>query len=1055
MSGGQRHDWENQYVLHRNREPIHVPLGAYESERQAFTCNRDLSRFTTDLNGVWKFKLVDNPELAPAEFYQEGYDVSNWEDINVPGNWETQGFGYPIYTNVKYPFDMNDCTDRHILSASEDSSQKSVLRPPYVPANNPTGCYVRTFTLPDGWDGRDVFINFEGVESAFYLWVNGINAGYSQDSKLSAEFELTPYLKSGHNTLAVQVMRWCDGSYLEDQDYWYLSGIYRSVRLYSKPKIRIRDFKVLTLLDDNYQDAELIVYCYVNKLPGYADMIVNAKLYDATGTEVVDCSAQVFKDTSIDTPGFGSEAGAALLRTKIVSPAKWSAEYPNLYTLVLTLVDQEGKKVDFESCKVGFRRIEIGSDSVIRLNGRRLLIRGVNRHEHHPDTGRTLTVEHMRNEIAAMKRLNFNAVRTSHYPNDPLWYDLCDELGIYLVDEANLETHGIQSLLSKDPEWTHAYLERMTRMVMRDKNHPSILFWSLGNESGVGMNHAAMAGWVRQYDPYRIVQVYEFEGPNPLVTDIRVPMYPKLSWLEEQLADTYDMRPIVLLEYAYAKSNSSGNFHKFWDLTDRYPRFQGGFVWDWSDKAISSYREDGKKYWAYGGDFGEPVVDDVPDTCLNGVVAPDLSPHPGAYDIKKAQSPVIIRKVDVISGKFTVYNNYIDSDLCHLESHWEIVEDGSVVHSGRIPLPEIQPGEHGCLHLPLDIPEGKLGAEYFLNLSVRLKVNVWWASAGYEIYSEQFELPIHTAKNFTPIVVRDESLRTEKNSDHLLLKTSDFKISFDEQLGVITGYELLGHCIMNGGLLENFFRAPTGIDSGIGWVSSIAGDWYAYGLNRLQRTVKDVQVLWINGASVGIEVNAELGTNEKPGLFYSYIQYTFFSDGEIRVDNKVFVNLRLPNLPRVGVTLTMPQEYDCLSWYGRGPHENYVDRKYSAHIGLFHSSVDSQCYPYIVPVECGGKEDVRWFSLTNKDGTGVLFRGFQPIHFDAHRNPVSDYAEARHNHELPLRQNIWVNIDHIHSGLGGDNGWTYCTVHDEYRVNSTSYEYSFVIRPIVGNVSKQ
>ncbi|QQE77951.1 glycoside hydrolase family 2 TIM barrel-domain containing protein [Alicyclobacillus sp. SO9] len=1044
----QPNDWENPHMLQRNRESMHSPLGAYASEQEARTCDRNLSKFTSNLNGVWKFKLVDHPGEVPQGFYDEGYDVSQWANITVPGNWELQGFGHPIYTNVKYPFRMDDPSDRHLLAASTEGDQSHVLYPPFVPTDNPTGCYVRTFTVPDEWHGREVFINFEGVESAFYLWVNGTLIGYSQDSKLSAEFNLTTYLKTGRNTLAVQVMRWCDGSYLEDQDYWYLSGIYRSVQLYSKPKMRIQDIKVFTLLDDNYHDADLVVYAYVNKIPGYADLTVSAKLIDGTGHQVAKCKARVARDTSIDTAGFGSEAGAALLRTTVSAPDKWSAEHPCLYTLVLTLVDSNDTEVDYESCRVGFRRIEVGADNVVRLNGERLIIRGVNRHEHHPDTGRHLTEEHMRNEIAAMKRLNFNAVRTSHYPNDPLWYDLCDELGIYLVDEANIETHGIQSLLSKDAEWTNAYMDRMTRMVLRDKNHPSILFWSLGNESGVGMNHAAMAGWVRQYDAYRIVQVFEFEGPNPLVTDIRVPMYPELESLEEKLTDLADKRPIILLEYAYGKSNSTGNVHKFWDLVEKYPRFQGGFVWDWSDKALTRVLDDGTRFWAYGGDFGENVVDPVPDTCLNGVVHPDLTPHPGAYDLKKAQSPVTIQCEDIWQGTVLVHNKYLDSDLSDLYLAWELTENGTAVHSGKSPFPSLKPSQKCVMQLPIEPPKGKRGMEYFLNLSVCLNREQWWAPAGYEVYSEQFQLPIVADRNGEPPVARsDETIDVEETSGLLHLISSIFEIDFDKQRGVITRYAIQGRSLIDEGLLENFFRAPTGIDSGIGWVSSIAGDWYAHGLDRVQRHVNRVEVFY-NPHAVCVEVRTLVKADDSHDDFNSLIRYTFYPDGRIDIAHRVVVTSSLPNLPRIGVTLTIPLEYSSLKWYGRGPNENYADRKLSTHIGLYDSTVDAQHYPYIVPVECGGKEDVRWFSLANSEGNGLVVKGLQPFHFDVHRNPVSDYVQARHTHELQARDKIWVNIDCVHSGLGGDNGWTYCTVHDEYRVKPGTYEYSFTLQPL-------
>lgn len=1053
MSNQSQYDWENPSVLQRNRAPMHAPLGAYASEVEALTCNRKISKYVMDLDGKWKFKLCAGPLAAPVDFYEEDYDTSNWDEIMVPSNWEIQGYGKPIYTNVKYPFDMSDPNARHVMKLStQDGDSRLMLNPPFVPEDNPTGCYVRKFTIPENWAEREVFINFEGVESAFYVWVNGACVGYSQDSKLSAEFHLTPFLKPGQNTIAVQVMRWCDGTYLEDQDYWYLSGIYRSVILYSKPKLHIRDFKVFALLDDKYEDGELIAYCYINRVPGFADYRVRAKLVDASGNEVVPAwSEPISPHTAMDKPRFASESGAALFRASIKCPAKWSAEHPYLYTLMFTLISPEGEEIDYESCRIGFRRVEISQDGILRLNGARLIIRGVNRHEHNAQSGRTISEKMMREDIAAMKRLNFNAVRACHYPNDVRWYELCDELGMYVMDEVNLETHAIQSLLTKDPEWSSAYLERAIRMVMRDKNHSSILFWSLGNEAGAGVHHAAMAGWIRQFDPYRIVQVYEFEGPNPLVSDIRVPMYPEISWIEETMADVSDIRPIVLLEYAYGKSNSTGNFHKFWSLVNKYLRFQGGFIWDWSDKALTKYSDDGEVYWAYGGDFGETVVDEVPDTCLNGVVQPDLTPHPGAFEIKKCQAPVEIRATHVLQGDFTVHNQYLDSDLSHLDLHWNILKNGQIIQNGQCVALKVEAGATGILHVPFVLPDGLAGAEYFINLSFRLNQSAWWAERGYEIYEEQFHLPIQVEQ--CPSVLSDGEhlpIRMEQSSDHISLHSAEVDIAFDMKRGVITQFYWRGKRLIQEGLRENYFRAPTGIDHGIGWVSSISGDWHKFGLDRLKRSVQVVDVSQLDNSRICIAVETKVSAEDVESGFVSHIRYVFHGNGVIEVENKVNVSENMPFVPRIGVTLNIPGDFGQVAWYGRGPHENYVDRKHSAHVGKYESTVDEQHFPYILPVECGGKEDVRWFSLSNSAGSGIIFEGHQLMHFDVHRNSVEDYIHAKHIIDLKPRDDIWVNIDHLHSGLGGDNGWTYYTVHDEYRIKPSRYQYSFSIRPITG-----
>lgn len=1047
----KNNEWENQYVLHINREPMHVPLGSYATFEDAKSCNRRTSKYVSVLDGIWRFRLVSNPAKVPEGFYRENYDKSDWNDIKVPGNWELQGFDYPIYTNVKYPFDMSNTKSHHIIRPFVSEGVKNMeLNPPYVPENNPTGCYITEFAISDEWNCREIFVSFGAVESAFYLWINGKEVGYSQDSKLPAEFNLTKFVRPGINQMALQVMRFCDGSYLEDQDYWSLSGIQRSVVLYCKPEIHIRDFKVINVLDDQYRDAELVAYCYVNKKEGYADYSIKVKLLNANREVVLpEFNEKVSSQVSMYVKSkYEPETGAALFIMSVKEPKKWSEENPYLYTLVFTLVDPMGNEVDFESCHVGFRRVEVNPEGIITLNGKRLVIRGVNRHEHHPESGRAITEDRMREEIAAIKRLNFNAVRTSHYPNDPLWYDLCDEYGIYIVDEANLETHGINAMLSLDPEWSNAYLERAVRMVMRDKNHPCILFWSLGNESGAGMNHAAMAGWIKNYDPYRLIQ-YESMDPGPLISDIRAPMYPKLSWITDIMVDSRDKRPVIMCEYAYAKSNSSGNVNEFWEYVDKYPRLQGGFVWDWADKAITKYTADGKKYWAYGGDFYENVTDPVLDMCLNGIVQPDLTPHPGAYEIKKVQAPINVKEKDITKGTFIVYNKYMDNALKHLDIMWQVIENGIEVQSGKLAPLDIPAGESGELVVPFIRPEGKRGAEYFINLSFQLNKDVPWAPAGHEIYNEQIKLPIHVPQKKPAIAKALTKLKLEDKSEAYIITGENLSISFNKNDGMIDSYIWNGKTLVNSGAKENYFRAPTGIDAACGNENSIAYDWYRIGLDRLLRKVDDIAgYITDDHSRVYIEVLSFLHSEGVEYGFYSKLKYSIWGNGMIEVENTVDANISLPILPRIGVTLKIPKTYENFTWYGRGPHENYSDRKLSANVGVYKSTVDEQHFPYIVPVECGGKEDVRYFSLTDKEGAGIMVEGQNLLHVDVHRNSVEDYTQAKHTIYLIPCNEIFVNIDHIHSGVGGDTGWSK-TIHEKYQVKPGKFQYCFIIKPII------
>jgi beta-galactosidase len=1045
-----QNDWENPHVLQRNREPMHVPLGAYANEAQAAGCNRRASQYVRLLDGIWKFKLVPNPEAVPTDFHSEGYNCSAWDDITVPGNWELQGHSKPIYTNTLYPFNMEDPTSPHILDSGEKPSGhdfQTWLNPPFVPKDNPTGCYITTFTLPTDWSGRRILLNFESVDSCFYLWINGQWAGYAQDSKLCSEFDITRYVHKGINTLAVQVMRWCDGSYLEDQDYWHLSGIQRSVVLYSKPQAQIQDFKVIPVLDSHYIDAELQIHCHMRKIHNYANYSVRATLLDAEGKAVLP--PQISK-MAAETPmylrqGNIPESGAALFNMKVTNPKKWTAETPYLYTLLLTLLDPQGGETDYESCKVGFRRVEINAEGVITINGKRLIFRGVDRHEFHPETGRAVSEERMRQEIIAMKQLNFNAVRTSHYPNDPRWYDLCDEYGMYLIDETNLETHGIQASLSRNAEWANAYLDRAVRMVMRDKNHPSIVAWSLGNESGVGMNHAAMAGWIRFYDPYRLVQ-YESSDPDSRVSDIRAPMYPQMSWVADVMADYNDKRPMVMCEYAYSKSNSNGNIKEFWDYIDKYPRFQGGFVWDWSDKALVSYLEDGTKFWAYGGDFGEAIIDPVPDMCLNGVVLPDLTPFPGAYEIKKCQAPVAVRELNALAGRFMVHNKYIARDLSHLDIFWQLTENGMEVQAGQTAAPALAPEGKGELVIPFSMPAGKHGAEYHVNLTFRLNKAEPWADTGHIVFGEQFKVVFPAVGKPEFCRKKLPALKLCETPDEFTIQGAEFTILFSKTKGILSSYSFRSKQLIKAGAKENYFRAPTGIDEANG-LSNFAAPWREAGLDRLERRVESINASQISPEQVLVEVSTYVCAPDCLRGIQSELRYMIYGNGAVHIDNYVDVDETLPSMPRIGVTLTLADGYDVLKWFGRGPHENYRDRKYSAHVGMYSSTVDEQHFPFILPVECGGKEDVRWLSLTDSTGTGLMVTGYQPLHFDVHKNTIQDYYKAKHTFDLKPRNEIFLNIDNVHSGLGGDVGWSRC-IHEEYQVKPGRYQYSFTLRPL-------
>ncbi|MHB9025570.1 MAG: glycoside hydrolase family 2 TIM barrel-domain containing protein [Armatimonadota bacterium] len=1029
----QRQEWEDERLIERNREAAHVPLGAYANAGMALAGDRAASPFVQSLNGPWRFHLADSPLSAPAGFSAVEFDASGWDEIPVPSNWQLLGYAdKPIYTNIAYPFTPD---------------------PPFVPEKNPTGCYRRTFTLDEAWQGREVFLVFESADSCLYVWVNGVQVGYSTDSRLPAEYNITPHVHPGENTIAVQVLRYCAGTYLEDQDYWQMSGLQRDVYLYSKPPARLRDFTARTTFDADYRDAQLYIAAYMTPVAGMTGYRVEAMLYDAAGRTVFTKPAVAGVEEHTYMYGSaGQEKACAKFTIPVAAPRQWSAEDPYLYTLVLSLLAPEGTAVDCESCRVGFRQVEI-KDRVALLNGKRLVVRGVDQHEHHPERGRALTVEDMRAELIQMKRLNFNAVRTSHYPHDPRWYDLCDKLGICVVDEANLETHGVHGDLSNDPAWSQAYLARATRLVLRDRNHPCVLCWSLGNESSVGPNHAAMAGWIRMFDPTRPVQ-YESGNPGPEVTDIMVPMYPRLWWVREVLADAKERRPMIMCEYAYAKGNAGGNFAEFWELVDKEPSFQGGFIWDWADKALAFDLPDGRRVLGYGGDLGcgtdYAAIGEDPTQVLNGIVGADLTPHPGAWEVKKVQAPVAFSATPggLAHGRMVVKNKYQFSTLAHLRLQWEVTEDGVVLQQGEEGLPAVPAGKEAEIALPLERPATLTpGAEYWLNVHASLAEDTPWAPAGHVISWEQFALPYHPAPAARISAETMPSLKLETTGESIAIAGEDWHIRFDRATGRWTSFTSRGRELFVSGPRENFFRAPTDNDYILGNPGNYLAAWQQAGIDRLARAVESVEAAQLTAGQALVRVTSRLRGSEPGHEIRCRTTYTVYGSGEVQVDGTVLVGEALPPLPRIGLELTLPPAYHHLTWYGRGPQENYVDRKTAALVGQYSGTVTEQYFPYIKPGECGGKEDVRWAALTDAAGNGLLVTGQPPFHLDALHYTIDDLRQARHYYELTPRPEVYLHLDARHMGVGGDTGWT-PNVHEEYLIQPGRYDYTLWFRAI-------
>ena len=1027
-----KRDWENQHVTQKNRYPMHSPYGAYESVEQALSCDRTASKYVQSLNGMWKFQLVDSPLMAPQGFEELGYDDSAWELIPVPSNWELQGYGKPVYTNMLYPFDREGADSHFELEIAKDQIELNV---PLVPEKNLTGCYRTTFEVPEYYEGKDIFIEFGGVESCFYLWINGVEVGYSQDSKLEAAFDITELVRCGKNEMAVKVLRFCDGTYLEDQDYWHLSGIHRDVRLYAKAKQRILDYKVETLFaGNNFNEAELKVMLHPNnKVRGYGECFVKLSLYDADGQLVTSFESQPYGKCGFYLdPKF-----VAFPSVRIEKPQLWSAEVPYLYTLVMETVDGAGNVTDIESAKVGFRKIEIRKDGVLCVNGKRLIVRGVDLHEFCPETGRYVTPEYMREQIICIKQLNFNAVRNSHYPHANEWYDLCDELGLYLVDEANLETHGLGGQLSASPEWTAAYIERASRMVLRDKNHPSIILWSLGNESGAGMNHAAMYGWIKEYDKTRYVQ-YESANPGSNISDVIAPMYPMKSWVEDKMADAEDMRPFIMCEYAYAKSNSNGNFKEFWDLVDKYPRFQGGFIWDFQDKALTVTREDDSKKYVYAGAFGETVIDPVPDMCLNGVVFPDLSCKPAAYEIKNCQAPVRITAFEhpyVPAISYLVKNDYQQLDLSNIRITWELQCDGQVVDSGETKQYYTTAGESEPLEYGLNLE--RVYGEAYVNFKLSLKEDTPYAEAGHVISTYQLKLEQSVQKQKAGNIA-GEKLSMEETTEKLVILGENTHIVFNKMSCSFEKVVLGGIDRFIGGG-DNFYRAVTGIDEGTHDPGrNYAEEWKNLGLQDLAQEVISVNTL---AGDTQVLIFTEVSYNNDNLIVTT--QYRIGGNG-IEISKTVMNNCPTKTLPRIGMTFLLPEDNNKLTWYGRGPWENYADRKTAAAVGRYSSTVADQYTPYIKPVECGGKEDVRYLIVTDGEDHAIQITGATPFHFDIHDYSVAACDKADYEDELVRDGKVYLNVDYIHTGVGGDTGWMK-NIHDEYLIGKGSYHYQITI----------
>ena len=1007
-------DWENPALLHEGTEPPSATAASFNNPKAALKLDRAESPYFKSLNGAWKFHWVPRPDQRPLDFWNPSFDDHDWKSIPVPANVEVEGYGVPIYTNATYPW--------------------SPVKPPFIPHhNNPVSSYRKSFAVPSSWAGRETYVTFDGVNSFFYLWVNGQKLGFSKDSRTPATFRLTPYLKTGDNLLAVEVYRWNDGSYLEDQDFWRLSGIFRDVYLWSAPTVRIRDFQLGTSLDAAYRDAVLSVSVVLaNSDSAPKKISVEATLYDASQKPVASFPVG---STSI-APGTEQTLDT---KKPFANPLKWSAETPHLYTLVITTRDGAGEILQCIPWRVGFRSSEIKGGQLL-VNGMPVLIRGVNRHEFDPKLGQVVTRERMIQDIRLMKQHNINAVRTCHYPNVPAWYDLCDEYGLYLVDEANIESHGMgygDKSLAKDPVWKAAHLDRTVRMVERDKNHASIIIWSLGNEAGMGINFEATYQWLKHRDPSRPVQ-YEQAGHSAF-TDIVCPMYARPE-TALKYAEKPQLRPFIQCEYAHAMGNSSGDLQSYWDpIYAGAKSLQGGFIWDWVDQGLETAIPTSRKveqienpkslpldaklgtFFAYGGTFGPPGIASDGNFCANGLVSADRIPHPGLYEVKKVYQPVQFRAVNLAEGlvEFQNWNDFLSLDQW-LVAHWELAAEGRVLQSGNLPLAAlaIAPRDRAVVKLPYKPFRPEPGVEYFLNLSLRLKTQTPWAPSGHEVAWAQFPFPIAAAPASEN--TRPAALVLEQSPVKIVVSGEGFSASFDVSTGLLISLKNNGDELLDSPLRPDFWRAPTDNDRG----NHMDKELSVWRKAHEFWTTSSVTARQPAPDRVTVMAKGQLAST---GSAYT-LQWTVLGTGDVLVSANFEPGAqKLPELPRFGMQTTLRAGYDRLVWYGKGPHETYRDRQ-DARVSVYKSTVREQFTSYIKPQETGNHEAVRWIALLNENDCGLLAVGAPLLSANALHSSTDDLycatqMENYYPYQLPHRETVTLNLDLAQRGLGGDTSW--------------------------------
>ena len=1012
----QQHDWENPAIIEINKCAPRADFFPFENQQIALISDIRKSNNYLSLDGLWQFKWIKGiKNRLPGYCCQ---NTEKWDPIPVPSNWEMQGNSYPVYVNTSYAF-----------------QKKS---PPAIPDKiNEIGYYKRDFEISKQWRTKRIVIHFAAVNSAFYVWINGKKVGYSQGSKTPAEFDITDFVNEGKNQVALEVFRWSDASYLQCQDFWRLSGIERSVYIYAHEKNYIADFEAKAGLSDNLKE-------------GIFDLSLVLK-----GAQRVKALVEIYKDGNIifkDVQSINLSQDSLLsFQSVIENVKKWSAEEPELYDLLIKLVNEDNVLMQASSCRLGFRSSEIKNGQLL-INGKAVYLKGVNLHEHDDRKGHVVDEDLLIKDLELMKRSNVNAIRTCHYPQQKRFYELCDEMGFYVVDEANIESHGMgygPASPAKNPKWEKAHFERIWRMVERDKNHPSVIIWSLGNEAGNGVNFLHCYDWLKKRDSTRPVQ-YEQAHLKWRNSDIFAPMYPNIKKVEDY-AKSKPEKPLIMCEYAHAMGNSTGAFKDWWQLIEHYDVLQGGFIWDWVDQGLIKKDSSGRESWVYGGDFGPQNVPSAGNFCLNGLVFPDRSPHPGLFEVKKVYQYAAFDTIGIKNGYIQVKNKFSFVDLSDFKLNWQIRINGEIYASGVVPELKIKAGKRESIKLNFRWPPQRPGQEIYLDLQLTGKKNSAMARNGHIMAKEQFKLNEQSPAIYIADTTDQSPIRLKENKDSLLITGKDFKIVFDLKKGNISSWTYHKKELVKEGLMPNFWRGMTDNDYG-NFLLLRGGNWKRASNRKKANSVKVEQE---QEGKIKIKVRHHLGCN---GSFE--VEYLLHKNGAVLLTSTLKRGaLKLSELPRMGMKMQLPKAFDQLRWYGRGPFENYSDRNYAAHVSQYSSTVAEQYVPYIRPQENAYKTEVRWLQLTDKEGTGLLIKGhhnllsFSALHyldkdFQADVRALG-WANAKNQHYYDLKERnlVALNIDLLQQGLGGDDSW-WTKPHKKYRLNEGKYSYSFWLMPL-------